>query len=106
AEQGVVVIESIATDQPAWAAIRFQGECPMPIVLDARKSAYIDVYLEVDEAQLAQKNPQLPAEHTANLLIQCEEFTHSEPLAFECWLPPALWIWQEAAYAIDAWAGQ
>ena len=106
AEQGIVVIESITTDQPEWASIRLQGDCLLPIVLDARKAAYIDVFLDVNEPLLAQKSPKLPAEHTANLVMQCSEFTHAEALTFECWRPPALWIWQEADYAVDAWAGQ
>jgi len=106
AQQGIVTIEKIATDQPEWVKVRLPADCKLPLDLDGRKSAYVDVFIDVDEPVLTQKSVRLPAEYKANLVVDCAEFTHVEPLSFECWLPPALWIWEEAAYAIDAWAGQ
>jgi len=106
AQQGIVAIEKIATDQPEWVKVRLPADCKLPLDLDSRKSAYVDVFIDVDESALTQKSVRLPAEYKANLVVDCAEFTHVEPLSFECWLPPALWIWEEAEYAIDAWAGQ
>lgn len=107
AVQGSIVIERITNDQPEWLTVRLPSGCSLPVTLDARKSAYLDVFVDVNEQVLERKNAALPAEYTANLTIGGEdEFVHQETLTFECMRPPTLWIWEEDAYTADAWPGE
>jgi hypothetical protein len=105
AKRGVIPIASISTDQPEWLTVRLPNDCHLPLVLDARKVAYIDLSLEVNEPELYKKSTKMPAQHVATLRISGDDdFTREEQLFFECWMPPALWIWDQAA--VDAWPGE
>lgn len=106
ARKGVIAIENISTDQPDWIAVRLPADCKLPVTLDERKSRYLDIFLDVDENALLKKNPKLPAEYKAELIITTDELTRQQTLVFECWQPPLMWIWQEDEPLTEAWPGQ
>jgi hypothetical protein len=108
ASQGVAEIEDIAVNQP-WINVRLPADWRFPFSLDARQSAYVDVYLDVDETALAKETG---SQHEAALRIQCAGFSGEEGEVFEerfifrCWRPPELWVHEEEKRKIDAWPGQ
>lgn len=102
AVQGVAEIEGIRIEEDC-IAVRLPGDARFPIILDSRKSAYLDVFLDVDETALARKSTTLPAEYNAVLKVELPDFAHEERLMFKCWKPPALWIQEEEVFRIEAW---
>ena len=104
--QGIVVVKNVSTDHPEWVKARLLDGQSLPMTLDSRKPAYLEVFVDVDELVLTRMVAELPAEFAATLAIEGEQdFSHETPLIFDCRRPPELWIW-EGNDTIKAWPGE
>ena len=105
-KRGVVTIVNLSTDQPGWAKIRPAAGPRLPYVMDARRQQWLEVMIDIDEAYLIGTASTYPFERTFNLVLECANFTHQEPVTVTCWRPPFLWIWEDGKTAVDAYEGQ
>ncbi|MEK6280185.1 MAG: Hsp70 family protein [Acidobacteriota bacterium] len=96
--QGVITIESLATDVPEWATVTPIQPSNLPCKLDQRSDNRLEFVFQINEQYLLddvrQRVQVLPAEYKGMLLVKLAEFgeLRKESFRVNCFLPPKLHI--------------
>jgi hypothetical protein len=105
-DHGVVTVTGVSAEPAAWAAVKTVDDVRFPFVLDARATSTLELRFNIDETYLLTLPSKYPAVYDGKLKVKCLEFEREEPFRVRCWLPPAMWIWEEREPNIEAFAGK
>lgn len=105
-DSGLVTVIGISSEPATWASVKTVDDVRFPLALDARGASTLELRFNIDEAFLLTLPSKYPAIYDGKLKVKCLEFEREEPFRVRCWLPPAMWIWEEREPHIEAFAGK
>lgn len=105
-DRGAVTVTGISAEPATWASVKTVDDVRFPFDLDARGTSTLELRFNIDEAFLLTLPGKYPAIYDGKLRVKCLEFEREEPFRVRCWLPPAMWIWEEREPCFEAFAGK